>query len=350
MPDETGSRRRIGAAQLGLFGLFDEGEDETEAAPGRGKKAPPEALVRDEDLTLAQKLPPRIYFGTSSWSFPGWTGLVWQGTHSEAALAEHGLAALSRHPLLGCVGVDRGFYTPVPAEAWRRYRAQVAPGFLLVPKAWGDVTMAVFPNHPRYGERAGRANPSFLDPAITLEQIVTPYLHEMGPHAGPIVFEIPPFPATHVDARRVADALDRLFAALPPHGRYAVELRSRQLLTPRYLRVLAAHGVGHVFNYWSAMPTVGEQLTLPGILTAPFIVSRLMLPPGERYDERRAEMAPFDRIVDPQPQMREDVAALIARARAEDRDVFVIVNNKAEGSAPLSVFKLAGRIADELRH
>lgn len=346
MPDETGPRRGVGGAQLGLFGLFDDIDAEAETA-GRGagrNKVLPEAVVADADLTLAQKLPPRIYFGTSSWSFPGWTGIVWQGTHSEAMLAEHGLGALSRHPLLGCVGVDRGFYTPVPAEAWRRYRAQVAPGFLLVPKAWGEVTMAVFPNHPRYGERAGRANPSFLDPTITREQIVTPYLEEMGPHAGPIVFEIPPFPATQVDARRVADALDRLFSELPSHGRYAVELRTRQLLTPRYLRVLAAHGVGHVLNYWSAMPTVGEQLTLPGILTAPFVVSRLMLPPGERYDERRAEMAPFDHIVDPQPQMREDIAALIARARAEDREVFVIVNNKAEGSAPLTIRALIERV------
>lgn len=304
-------------------------------------------MASPEDAALAARLPAHVRLGPSSWSFPGWRGIVWQEPHSEAQLAEEGLAALSRHPLFGTVGVDRGFYTPVPPEAWRRYRAQLAtaPGFLLVPKAWSEVTTAVFPHHPRYGDKAGKPNPGFLDATITREQIVEPYLAEVGPHAGPIVFEIPPFPATPADARRVADALDDFFAALPRSGRYAVEIRSRALLTPRYLRVLANHGVGHVLNYWSAMPSVGEQLTLPGILTAPFVVSRLMLPPGERYDERRAAMAPFDRVVDPQPDMRADVVALIRRAAEEGREVFVIVNNKAEGSAPLTVRALAELLA-----
>lgn len=341
------TRRGVGAgagsgAQLGLFG----GE---EPAPGvQRSKNPPVALGTDEETALRARLPRSIRFGTSSWSFPGWAGIVWRGEHSEAVLADDGLHALARHPLFGCVGVDRGFYAPVPDEAWQRYRAQLdGTDFLLVPKAWADVTMAVFPNHPRYGERAGKANPNFLDPVLTNEQVVGPYLATMGPHAGPIVFEIPPFVATQVDARRVADALDRLFAALPQNGRYAVELRTRQLLTPRYLRVLAAHGVAHVLNYWSAMPTVGEQLTLPGIATAPFVVSRLMLPPGERYDERRAEMAPFNRVVDPQPQMREDVAQMIAEALRADRPVFVIVNNKAEGSAPLTIRALIERVVTD---
>ncbi len=335
------SRRGVGEgpAQLGLFGG---------AEPVGKQRRLPEVVIREEDRALAARLPPLVRFGPSSWSFPGWRGIVWQGEHSEAELAEEGLYALSRHPLFRTVGVDRGYYTPVPAEAWRRYREQAAPGFSVVCKAWSEVTTAVFPHHPRYGARAGAANPAFLDVEITLSQIVRPYLDEMGPHAGPIVFEIPPFSATAADARRVADRLAALFERLPPEGRYAVELRSRALLTPRYLQVLAAHRVAHVLNYWAAMPTVGEQLSLPGIFTAPFVVSRLMLPPGERYDERRAAMAPFDRIVDPQPTLRTDVLALVERTVAEGRETYVIVNNKAEGSAPLTIATLAALIVERV--
>ena len=86
-------------------------------------------------------------------------------------------------------------------------------------------------------------------------------------------------------------------------------------------------------------------MTRPGVLTAPFVVSRLMLPPGERYDERRAAMAPFDRVVDPQLAMRADVVALVRRAAEDGREVYVNVNNKAEGSAPLTVRALAGLLA-----
>ena len=56
--------------QLGLFGPT------TEVEPH----------VTDEDRAIAARVPPRIRFGTSSWSFPGWSGIVYEGTPSEATL------------------------------------------------------------------------------------------------------------------------------------------------------------------------------------------------------------------------------------------------------------------------
>ena len=38
---------------------------------------------------LAARLPPEVYFGTSSWSFPGWQGIVYAD-----AQFDHGLRAL----------------------------------------------------------------------------------------------------------------------------------------------------------------------------------------------------------------------------------------------------------------
>jgi hypothetical protein len=56
---------------------------------------------------LAQRLSPRIHFGTSSWSYPGWDGMVWDGEYSERSLSRHGLTAYACHPLLRAVGIDR---------------------------------------------------------------------------------------------------------------------------------------------------------------------------------------------------------------------------------------------------
>jgi hypothetical protein len=39
-------------------------------------------------------------------------------------------------------------------------------------------------------------------------------------------------------------------------------------------------------------------------------------------------------------------AAIIRLSPAAGRDVFITINNKAEGSAPLSVARLAARIVD----
>jgi uncharacterized protein YecE (DUF72 family) len=140
--------------------------------------------------------------------------------------------------------------------------------------------------------------------------------------------------------------LASFFARVPKDFQYAVELRNRELLSEQHLETLAEHGVAHVLNFWERMPTLGEQLSLPGILTAPFAVARLMIPPGERYAMRREEVAPFDQIVEPQPQMRADVVSLSDACGALGKVLFVVVNNKAEGSSPLTVRAIAERLVE----
>ena len=80
----------------------------------------------DETLQrLGRQLPQDVYLGTSSWSFPGWQGLVYADAYSESLLAREGLAAYAQHPLLRMVGIDRGYYQPMPS---RRVRALCQPG------------------------------------------------------------------------------------------------------------------------------------------------------------------------------------------------------------------------------
>ena len=74
-------------------------------------------------------------------------------------------------------------------------------------------------------------------------------------------------------------------------------------------------------------------------------VARLMLPPRTGYAKRKAQMQPFDRIVDAQPQMRADVLSLTQRCAELGHRLYVIVNNKAEGSAPLTLLALAEAMA-----
>ena len=95
------------------------------------------------------------------------------------------------------------------------------------------------------------------------------------------------------------------------------------------------------------MPGIGEQLRRAGGSVASRVVIRLLLPEGARYEVLRQRYAPFDRIVCRQPAMRAEVVDLIRHARLQDSEVYVIVNNKAEGSAPLTVRALAAMLAGE---
>ena len=59
----------------------------------------------------------------------------------------------------------------------------------------------------------------------------------------------------------------------------------------------------------------------------------------------RDRFRPFNRLVEPDEAMRAEVVELTARALARGRKVYVLVNNKAEGSSPLTIEALADRLA-----
>ena len=67
---------------------------------------------------------------------------------------------------------------------------------------------------------------------------------------------------------------------------------------------------------------------------------------GQSYDDQRERFTPFDRIVQPDEGMRADVVAVVKRALKRGRRAFTLVNNKAEGSSPLTVMELARRLAE----
>jgi len=314
--------------QLGLF----KGDD-------GGRRVDP-ALSR-----VAEKIGSHVRFGTSSWTFDGWRGVVYHRTYpSQRAFTRESLREYAKYPLFRCVGVDRSYYAPVPARELVAYAEQVPPAFELCQKVWSTVATRVFPHHERYGERAGRPNPDFLNPTLFLEAQGLASVEGLGEHLGPFILEIPAHPG-RADPEGFERALDTFLADVGADFRIAVELRDRRLYTPGYREVLRQRGATHLFNFWSRMPTIGEQLDAPGALMGPFVVARLMIPPGRKYEEMKEAYAPFDRIHEIQHGMRDDVIRLIDEAGARDIETYVIANNKAEGSSPLTVRGIAERLA-----
>jgi uncharacterized protein YecE (DUF72 family) len=123
-----------------------------------------------------------------------------------------------------------------------------------------------------------------------------------------------------------------------------VEIRERALLTPAYRGVLSRHGVAHVYNYWSFMPMPEEQASVVRPEDAPFLLVRLLMRPGTRYEDQREAFRPFNRIVERDDTMRAQIARLVRRIANRGRAI-VLVNNKAEGSAPLTIRALAELLA-----
>lgn len=295
-----------------------------------------------EARPVAATLPSTVHFGTSSWSFPGWAGIVYRARRTQTELAREGLREYATHPLLTTVGVDRSYYAPIPVEDFRRYADQLPGGFLCCLKAPASVTSMVVP------EARQRVNADYLSPARLIEDLLEPCAVGFEAHTGPIVIEFPPMPRElRLAPSAFAARLDAFLAALPPDFSYSVELRDRALLTSEYAAVLSRHHASHTYNYWSAMPLPGEQarIVTPQSLTSEASVIRLLLRPGTRYEDQRESFRPFDRLVEPDDAMRDDTVALARQLTAAGRRVYVLVNNKAEGSSPLTVGVLARRLA-----
>ena len=135
--------------------------------------------------------------------------------------------------------------------------------------------------------------------------------------------------------------LDQFFLRLPRDFRYAGEVRNPTLLGFSYLQVLSQHGVAHVYNHWSAMPPLAEQHTRMRGFTAVFTVLRLLTPLKMSYEAAKKRAEPYTKIVEELPQMRRETVHIARQAVSEGRRAYVLVNNRAEGNAPLTVQALA---------
>lgn len=300
---------------------------------------PPPPLDTRADAALAQRRPPHVFLGTSSWTFPGWKGLVYPGEPTMDELVEHGLETYARHPLFNTVGIDRSYYAPLSSQELAGYAKQLPPGFRCLMKIWNRVCSYVDP-------RTRAPNPDFLNAKRFRDEVLTPALASFKDHLGPLLFQLTPLSRSELLAPPLfAAKLDRFFAELPRGPQYAVELRNAEWMTPGYFEALARHGVAHTFNHWERMPSVGEQLAREQAFTAPFAVCRLLLPQGVGYEEAREAFAPFDRIQAQDDAMRADVLRLVEATAKARRQVWIIVNNKAEGSSPLTVRALLERMA-----
>ncbi|MFC0398406.1 DUF72 domain-containing protein [Paraburkholderia rhizosphaerae] len=325
----------------------------TEAASTQPAKRRAKGVLAAEPDTglidIASTLPPQVHLGTSTWSFPGWRGIVYADDYSNSKLSRDGLTAYGAHPLLRTVSIDRSFYKPLTLAEYLRYAQQVPEHFRFIVKAPALVTDATV--RAERGEPVS-PNPCFLNAQLAADEFVRPCIDGLGTKAGALVFQFSPFPDTLL--AQPAALIERLAAflaalpALPDGSCYAVEIRDACLLTPRFVRMLKLAGVRYCIGLHARMPDTLRQAAALALLdevpAGPLIV-RWSLHSGFKYEQAKAKYDPFDQLVDEDPATRTALAELAARYAIAGQPVLIAVNNKAEGSAPLSCVELAREIA-----
>jgi uncharacterized protein YecE (DUF72 family) len=297
------------------------------------------AVVPSEEVVrIAQQVPKNLYMGTSSWSFPGWVGIVYAQLYSASVLARHGLAAYAHHPLLNAVNLDSPFYKVQTREHLASYAAEVPDNFRFLVKAYAGLTMA--PDSAVAQRR--RVDPVFLDARFAAQSVVSPLVEALGPKLGALLFQFSPLgPRFTRQPQHFVSRLGEFLSALPAGLNYAVEIRDPEFLGSDYERALRSAGAVHCASAHSRMPPIDEQVSSTG--KGPLII-RWMLRAGDDYQSAGARYAPFDRLQEPDKLNRDRITAMVRAGLSSGRDVHVIAANNAEGSAPLTLVELAKTI------
>jgi uncharacterized protein YecE (DUF72 family) len=299
-----------------------------------GSAAPVDVAPRALDTAaLADRLPSALHLGTSSWSFPGWAGLVYDRETDKGVLARHGLPAYARHPLLRTVGVDRSYYEALPERIYASWASVVPDGFRFVVKATRSLVTP--------GETA------FLDASRARDEVVGPAAAGLGEKVGAVLMQFPPTSSHAVGGpRRFAERLYRFLEAVDSPVPIAVEIRTPGWLTDDYGAALQHGGATHGWVVHPRMAPLAEQRRIMGPPPPGPTVIRWMLAPGQRYESARDAWSPFDRLRAPDPTNRTAVAALALEAVSAGGPALVVVNNKAEGSSPASIEALARLVCE----
>ncbi len=300
------------------------------------------AFDRDQMKKKAAELAAKgVYVGTSSWKYEGRFGQLYtparyeyRGKVAKTRFERDCLAEYAE--VFKTVSVDAAYYD-FPRREYLQKLADAVPGdFRFGFKVTDAVTIKKFPNLARFGAKAGQPNPNFLNAELFGGAFLKP-CEQIRQKVGVLMFEFSRFwPSDYEHGRDFVSDLDGFLGKLPKGWPYAIEMRNKHWLQKEYFDCLTQHGVTHIFNSWDAMPSVKEQMALPGSRTNPkLIAARFLLKPGRKYEEAVKTFQPYDKVKEPNPDARAAGKALIADGKAggPERKTFIYVNNRLEGNA-----------------
>lgn len=293
-----------------------------------------------------------VFIGTSSWKYPGWQGLlydrdryVWRGRYAESRFERNCLAEYAG--VFPTVSVDAAYYKFPDTASLNGLLGQVPSSFQFAFKVTGDITLKQFPSLPRFGARAGRPNENFLDAALFASRFLEPCEAIRG-NVGLLMLEFTRFSrGDFTQGREFVAQLDGFLGRLPRGWPMGVEIRNREFLHPDYFAMLASHGATHVFNSWTDMPPVIEQMAMTGSRSGGLLGARFLLKPGRKYEEAVKAFTPYDQIRDAYPEGRAAITGLIRQALAgAQKRTFIFVNNRFEGCSLQTIAAVLGGLDD----
>ncbi len=280
-----------------------------------------------------------LRIGTCSWKYPSWEGLVYSSREPSNFLEEYARKYDS-------VEVDQWFWSlgktgaalPRPTTV-AEYDDATPTDFRFTVKCPDALTLT---HHRSRKAEALRPNALFLDSDFFMGFVDS--LAPLVPKIGLFIFQFEYLNRGKMASRelfvdRLAAFLEKLPADLP----YAVEIRNPRWMDARWFDLLQRHRVAPVLlqGYW--MDDVVGVMEKFGDRMGGALCVRLHGEDREGMEERTGE--DWSAVVRAKDEEIERVAGSVDLQIRNGKTVYINVNNHYEGSAPLTIEKIARLIA-----
>ncbi|SLM15394.1 conserved hypothetical protein [uncultured spirochete] len=270
-----------------------------------------------------------IRFGTCSWNYPSWVGLVYAETQRRAAAY---LREYSQK--YDTVEVDSWFYKIPDREEVADYLAQVLPSFRFTCKVPQELTLTHLRGNA--GASTGVPNPSFLSPDLFARFLEA--VEPMIPRLDAIMFEFEYLGKDKMPSLEAfLEKLDDFLTAVRERARglpLAIESRNRNYLSTAYFSFLRDRRLIPVFSEKRYLPHVYEVYWQYRNLVDTDIVIRLLGCDRAEIEKKTNEQWNTIHEAKPDKQLILQMAMDIA---SQGHKVTINVNNHYEGSAPLTI-------------
>jgi len=254
---------------------------------------------------------PSIRLGTSAFTAAGWPGTFYPKNLKAADY----LPYYAQH--FDVVEVDSTFYGTPRIGTVRSWNSKTPEGFLFAAKVPREIT------HKKVLKDCDAEFKMFLTTMETL-----------GEKLGPLLFQFGKF--DKYSFKSLDDFLERLIPflkKLPKDRKFAVEIRNRDWLVPKFADVLREHGVALALIDQSWMPRPWELTNDLDLITADFTYVRWL---GDRKGIEEKTKTWDKVIVDREADLFEWVGLL---KKVHERHIMILAfaNNHYAGNGPATV-------------
>jgi uncharacterized protein YecE (DUF72 family) len=286
-----------------------------------------------------------VRIGTCSWRFPSWRGLIYSDAQDIDYLSEY-----ARH--YPTVEIDQWFWSlfgpgtiklPEPRDV-AAYRRAVPDVFRFTIKAPNSISLTHLYSR---GSEPLVPNAGFLSVELLTRflELIAP----LGDLLGPIMFQF-----EYLNRRKMGSQaefltlFERFAGSIDRSYQYALEVRNPTYLNQAHWDMLMHRKVSPVLvqGYW--MPPITEVYAAwrASISAHDTAILRLMGPDRQAIEAETGKR--WGRIVAPRDVELDGIADVVADLVGQGVDVYVNVNNHYEGSAPLTIERLAARLEKRL--